>query len=96
MSTENRITVEELDELITDMQAICNAGDEDVVVEIATHAAELLYSLHAILPPTLHKRRCHDCGRVAYHADNKTPHVCCLKCGSQDTRLVRPRAASVG
>ena len=88
--------IEEIDELITDMQAICNAGDENVVVEIANHAADLLGALNAILPTTLNKRRCYDCGRVAYHADNRTPHVCCAKCGSQDTRLIRPRAVSVG
>jgi len=93
-----RVTmIEELNELITDMQAICNAAcDEDVVTEIATHAADLLGAVNAILPTTLNKRRCRDCGRVAYHADNVTPHVCCAKCGSQDTRLIRPRAVSAG
>lgn len=89
--------IEELDELITDMQAICNAAsDEAVVIEIANHAADLLANVAAILPATLNKRRCHDCGRVAYHADTVAPYVCCAKCGSQDTRVVRPRTVSAG
>ena len=48
------------------------------------------------LPPELHKRRCRDCGNVAYHADNITPYVLCRKCGSQDTRLIRDAEASGG
>lgn len=87
--------IEEIDELSTDMQLISNlAGDKDTVEKLAKHAAELLAALAAILPASLHKRRCHDCGRVAYHADNVGPHVCCAKCGSQDTRLIRPRCAT--
>lgn len=35
-------------------------------------------------------RKCWNCGNVAEHADNITPDVCCQKCGSQDTRLVKP------
>lgn len=88
--------IEELDELITDMQAICNMSEGEHVVEIARNAADLLAALNAILPATLSKRRCRDCGRVGYHADTVTPHVCCAKCGSQDTRLIRPRLAPTG
>lgn len=40
--------------------------------------------------PSVHLRKCHDCSNVAYHADNVTPHVLCKKCGSQDTRKVKP------
>ena len=83
--------VEEIDELITDMKAIINISDKDEIVETASHAAELLAALKAIMPPTLNKRRCHACGRVAYHAANITPYVCCAKCDSQDTRLIRSR-----
>jgi DNA-directed RNA polymerase subunit RPC12/RpoP/chromosome segregation ATPase len=39
--------------------------------------------------PTVHRRKCRDCGNVAWHADNRTPYVLCRKCGSQDTRLVK-------
>lgn len=35
-------------------------------------------------------RKCRDCGNIAYHLDTITPHVLCEKCGSQDTRLIRP------
>jgi len=37
------------------------------------------------------KRKCWDCGNVADHEGNITPHVNCKKCGSQDTRLVKPK-----
>lgn len=39
--------------------------------------------------PSVHLRKCHDCGNLAYHADNVTPQVLCKKCGSQDTRKVK-------
>ena len=40
------------------------------------------------LPPTVHWRKCHDCGTIQLHADNRTSYVLCRKCGSQDTRKV--------
>ena len=36
-----------------------------------------------------HERKCFDCGNVAVHQDNIKPEVCCKKCGSQDTRVVK-------
>ena len=36
--------------------------------------------------PTVHQRKCWDCGNLAWHADMMTPYVLCRKCGSQDTR----------
>lgn len=88
--------VEELDELITDMQAISNLCDNDVAGEIASHAADLLAALKNIMPSPLHKRRCFGCGRVAYHTDNVLPHSRCAKCGSDNTQVVPTRVASVG
>lgn len=38
-----------------------------------------------------HQRRCWDCGNVAEHSDSITPWVLCGKCGSQDTRRVKPK-----
>jgi rRNA maturation endonuclease Nob1 len=38
--------------------------------------------------PTLNKRKCHACGKEAWHAASKTPYVLCRRCGSQDTRLI--------
>lgn len=40
--------------------------------------------------PTAHKRKCRDCGNVAWHADSVVPYVNCRKCKSQDTRKVSP------
>ena len=40
--------------------------------------------------PTAHKRKCRDCGNVAWHADSVVPYVNCRKCRSQDTRKVSP------
>lgn len=87
--------IDELDQLITEMQAICNMSDDEHVVEIACGAADLLVQLASILPGTLNKRRCHNCGRVEYRADNIAPYAKCSKCGSQDTRLIRPRPAHI-
>lgn len=39
--------------------------------------------------PRMAKRRCWECGNVAYHSEQIAPYVCCRKCGSQDTRLVK-------
>ena len=83
--------VEELLELISDMQAICNCAERTEVVEIAKHAADLLDSVNETMPDTIHKRRCHECGWVAYHADRVAPYVCCDRCGSRDTRQARAR-----
>lgn len=35
--------------------------------------------------PELTKRRCRDCGNIAYHSEPVAPYVLCRKCGSQDT-----------
>ena len=35
------------------------------------------------------RRKCWTCGNIADHLDDITPHVCCSKCGSQDTRLLK-------
>lgn len=42
-----------------------------------------------------HARKCWDCGNVAEHADSVTPWVLCSKCGSQDTRRVRPESLPI-
>lgn len=34
-------------------------------------------------------RKCWNCGNVADHESDVAPGVCCRKCGSQDTRLIR-------
>lgn len=36
-----------------------------------------------------HYRRCWDCSAISLHGDNVTPEVCCKRCGSQDTRLMK-------
>ena len=33
-----------------------------------------------------HVRVCYGCGEVNWHFSDRTPGVCCPKCGSQDTR----------
>ena len=40
--------------------------------------------------PGMHYRRCWSCENVAAHVDSVTPWVLCRKCGSPDTRLIRP------
>lgn len=58
--------------------------------DCACHIKALASELEAILEmPHINKRKCHDCGNVAWHEDNVTPYVNCRKCGSQDTRLIR-------
>lgn len=91
--------IEEIDEVIADMRELSRLAegvDDELVGIFAKDAAELLSAVRAILPQSINKRRCHDCGRVAYHADTVAPYVCCAKCGSQDTRVVRPRTVSAG
>jgi hypothetical protein len=60
-------------------------------LELARRYEVLLDHITSILAdcPSVHIRKCRDCGNVAYHADNITPHVLCKKCGSQDTRKVK-------
>ena len=36
------------------------------------------------------ERKCYDCKNVAIHEDSILPWVLCKKCGSDDTRLVKP------
>jgi DNA-directed RNA polymerase subunit RPC12/RpoP len=36
-----------------------------------------------------HYRRCWECGAINLHSDNVTPEVCCKRCGSRDTRLMK-------
>lgn len=51
------------------------------------HVTEMLaHIMHDI--PGLHERKCHDCGEIHWHCDNKIPYVLCQSCGSQDTRKV--------
>lgn len=89
--------IPEIDQAITDLQTICNSTDDETITEVANHAADLLGMLGELLPKTLNKRRCRDCGLTAYHAGNVTPYVLCGRCGSQDTRLVRaPVSVSAG
>lgn len=37
----------------------------------------------------LHQRRCWNCNTIHWHADNRTPYVCCPGCGNQDTRVLK-------
>lgn len=94
MSDSTTSPIEELDELIADMRAIGKSSDLAECKTIAAAAAELLAAVRAILPPGLHKRRCHSCGRVGYHAARNVPLVCCGQCGSADTRPIRRRVAA--
>lgn len=36
-----------------------------------------------------HYRRCWSCGAINLHSDNIAPEVCCKRCRSQDTRLMK-------
>ena len=36
-----------------------------------------------------HHRCCRDCGKISLHKDNIAPEVCCKRCRSQDTNLIR-------
>ena len=38
-------------------------------------------------------RKCHSCGHIGYYTLNVLPECGCEKCGSADTRLIRPRAS---
>jgi hypothetical protein len=37
----------------------------------------------------MHHRKCWQCCNIALHKKNFAPEVCCKKCGSQDTRLLK-------
>lgn len=39
--------------------------------------------------PTLHQRRCWDCGKTHWHATDRAPYVLCPDCKSQDTRKIK-------
>jgi hypothetical protein len=54
-------------------------------------AAETCRLAADALDKMLH-RRCHDCGHEAYYTDCTIPECCCERCGSADTRLVKPAA----
>lgn len=60
---------------------------EELVVAI-TELARALAAIKVDVP-SLHQRKCHECGEVHWHADNVAPYVLCPNCGSQDTRLER-------
>jgi chemotaxis methyl-accepting protein methylase len=40
------------------------------------------------------RRKCWDCGNIAEHQDSIIPHVLCTVGGSQDTRLLKAKAAT--
>lgn len=62
---------------------------DNLLADIITAAGDLgIPQDEDELPPTVHKRKCWDCGTIQMHADSQTPYVLCRKCGSQDTRLV--------
>jgi ribosomal protein S27AE len=63
-----------------------------LIAEYQRDNTALLVERNKILSdmPTAHKRTCHRCGNVAWHADKVTPYVLCRKCGSQDTRKINP------
>jgi len=69
-----------------------NRSDLDAMLDWAADEIERLQKtidgLSSDMPPTVHWRKCHDCGTVQLHADSRTPYVLCRKCGSQDTRRV--------
>lgn len=56
------------------------------IFELEVDSKTLMAILHDV--ESLHKRRCWDCGEIHWHADNRTPYVCCPDCNSQDTRLL--------
>lgn len=65
-------------------------GQQDAVALLAEvdclqqRLAELREAL-----PSLHVRRCHDCGHESYHVDNVVPWVTCRMCSSKDTRRLK-------
>ena len=76
-------------------QAMPSRADLEQVRKISERTAAgyevLLDHYQSILEhcPSVHLRKCHNCGNVSYHADNVTPHVLCKACGDQDTRAVK-------
>ena len=83
LAEDYRRGMERHDELIATMKADLDAKD----VEIA-QLRKTVDGLTSDLPPTVHWRKCRDCGTVQLHADNRTPYVLCRRCNSQDTRKV--------
>ena len=72
-------------QLAEKMEAELDAKDEEIV-----KLRKTVDGLMADMPPTVHWRKCHDCGTIQLHADNIAPYVDCRKCGSRDTRKVTP------
>ena len=62
------------------------AGGERTVAGYEALLAHLWSIMEDV--PTLHLRTCWGCRSLAWHADAITPY--CRKCGSQDTRKVKP------
>ena len=65
-------------------------GDEIDRLNARLREAEAeIERLQSIINAKLHQRRCHDCGDVDWHADERTPKGPCDKCRSWDTRRVK-------
>ena len=83
LAEDYRHGMERQDRLIATMQAELDA--KDVLI---ARLRQTVGALNSDMPPTVHWRKCHDCGTIQLHADNITPYVLCRKCGSQDTRRI--------
>jgi len=84
LAADYRSGMERQDRLIAMMQADLDAKQAEIV-NLRKTVDGLMSDM-----PTVHKRKCRDCGSVSWHADNITPYVLCPKCKSQDTGRVTP------
>jgi len=83
LADDYRQGIEAQDRLIAVMKAELDVKDAEIV-----KLRKTVNVLTVDLPPTVHWRKCHDCGTIQLHADNIAPYVNCRKCRSQDTRKV--------
>ena len=69
--------------------ATCVQHSQDVIDD-AKIMLSAIDTVDSILrdAPSVHQRKCRDCGKTHWHADNRTPYVLCPECKSQDTRKV--------
>ena len=88
---ENDEAIRSYKDLAEDYRSGMETQDR-VIAEYQRDNTALLVERNKMLSdmPTVHKRKCHYCGNIAWHADNITPYVLCRKCGSQDTRKINP------
>ena len=83
LAADYRAGMESQDRLIANMRAELDSKDGEIV-----RLRNAVGALMSEMPPTVHWRKCHDCGTIQLHAENISPYVNCRKCGSRDTRKV--------